>query len=169
MAPQLFGVLRRPTFGLLALAIGLLFALLFLYSDSFVFFSPYFVVYVPLDSTPYLLLDLVISALSGIAISGSIYQLRFAPYASSRNAGAGLAGMLAAVVAGACPCYYLVPLLALAGGAGGVLGALGIFLYNLQIPIKLLSLALLGFVLLMLERSLVAYCRIPSDTATSVR
>ena len=74
--------------------------------------------------------------------------------------------MLAAVVAGACPCYYLVPLLALAGGAGGVLGALGIFLYNLQIPIKLLSLALLGFVLLMLERSLVAYCRIPSDDSS---
>jgi hypothetical protein len=161
MAPQLFGVLRRPTFGLLSLGISLSFALLFLYSDSFIFFSPRFVVYVPLDSTPYLLLDLVISALSGIAISGSIYQLRFVPYVSSKNAGTGLAGMLAAVVAGACPCMYLVPLLALAGGAGGVLGAFGIFLYNIQIPIKLLSLALLGLVLFTLERSLVAYCRIP--------
>jgi len=105
----------------------------------------------------------VISALSGIAISGSFFQLRFVPYVSSRNAGTGLAGMLAAVVAGACPCYYLVPLLALAGGAGGVLGALGIFLYNFQIPIKLLSLALLGLVLFTLERSLVAYCRIPLE------
>ena len=105
MAPQLIGVLRRPTFGLLSLGISLLFALLFLYSDSFVFFSPHFVVYVPLDSIPYLLLDLVISTLSGIAISGSIYQLRFVPYASSRNAGAGLAGMLAAIVAGACPAF----------------------------------------------------------------
>lgn len=163
MAPQLLGVLRKPTFGLLSLGISLSFAFLFLYSDSFIFFFPHFVVFVPLDSTPYLLLDLVISALSGTAISGSIYQLRFAPYASSRTAGAGLLGMLAAVIAGACPCYYLVPLLALAGGAGGVLGALGIFLYNLQIPIKLLSLALLGFVLFVLERSLVAYCRIPLD------
>jgi hypothetical protein len=161
MAPQLFGVLRRPKFGLMSLGIGLFFALLFLYSDSFIFFSPHFVVYVPLESTPYLLLDLVISALSGIAISGSIYQLRFVPYVSSRNAGTGLAGMLAAVVAGACPCYYLVPLLALAGGAGGVLGALGIFLYSVQIPIKILSLALLGLVLFTLERSLVAYCGIP--------
>lgn len=161
MAPQLFGVLRRPTFGLLSLGISLSFVLLFLYSDSFIFFTPHFVVYFPLENTPYLLLDLVISALSGITISGSIYQLRFVPYVSSKNAGTGFAGMLAAVVAGACPCMYLVPLLALAGGAGGVLGALGIFLYNIQIPIKLLSLALLGFVLFMLERSLVAYCRIP--------
>jgi hypothetical protein len=161
MALQLFGVLRRPAFAMLSLGISLSFALLFLYSDSFIFFSPRFVVYVPLESAPYLILDLVISALSGIAISGSIYQLRFVSYVSSKNAGTGLAGMLAAVVAGACPCMYLVPLLALAGGAGGVLGALGIFLYNLQIPIKLLSLAILGFVLFTLERSLVAYCRIP--------
>ena len=163
MAPQLFGVLKRPIFGLLSLGITLSFALLFLYSDGFIFFFPYFVLYVPFDSTPYFLLDLVISALSGIAIAGSFFQLRFVPYVSSRNAGTGLAGMLAAVVAGACPCYYLVPLLALAGGAGGLLGALGIFLYSVQIPIKIISLALLGLVLFTLERSLVAYCRIPLE------
>ncbi len=164
MAPQLFGVLKRPIFGLLSLGITLSFALLFLYSDGFIFFFPYFVLYVPFDSTPYFLLDLVISALSGIVTSGSIYQLRFVPYVSSKNAGTGLAGMLAAVVAGACPCMYLVPLLALAGGAGGVLGALGIVLNNFQIPIKLLSLALLGLVLFTVERSLGAYCRISLES-----
>ncbi len=169
MALQLLGVLRKPLFGLLSLVIGLSFAVLFLYSDGFIFIAPYFVVNLPVDSVLHLPLDLLISGLSGIAISASIYQLKYVPFASSRTAGTGIAGMLAAVVAGACPCYYLVPLLAVTGGAGGALGALGITLYEYQIPIKLLSLALLSFVLFTLERSLIAYCRITPAREGQIR
>ncbi len=70
-------------------------------------------------------------------------------------------GIFPALVAGACPCYYLVPLLAVAGGVGGVLGAVGIAFYTYQIPVKIASLALLAFVSLSLERSLAASCKVP--------
>ena len=56
---------------------------------------------------------------------------------------AGLIGVLAAVFAGACPCYYLVPMLAAAGGFGGALGLTGIFFSVYQMPIKLVSIIIL--------------------------
>ncbi len=116
------------------------------------------------DTVPYLALDLAVSLLSGVVIVLSIYQLRNTPFRKSAGSGIGLAGIVAALVAGACPCYYLVPLLVVAGGAGGVLGAVGIFFYSIQIPIKLASLALLAVTTLVLERSLRAACAIPPVT-----
>jgi hypothetical protein len=90
----------------------------------------------------------------------SIYQVRNVPRLATNQGKAGLGGIIIAIVAGACPCYYLVPLLAVAGGAGGALAAIGILFEVYQLPIKLVSLALLGTVAFSLERSLRAMCRI---------
>jgi len=158
---QIFTVLRRPIFALSSFTVALVFSLVFLYFDAFYFVSPYPVVYVEPGRLPILLLDLVISVLSGIVLTLSMYEIRSIPRRTGVRGRTGLLGIVAAFVAGACPCYYLVPLLAIAGGAGGVLAAVGIVFFDYQVPIKLGSLALLLSTALLQERSLRAACELP--------
>lgn len=160
---QIFTVLRRPTFALSSFVIALAFSLVFLYFDEFYFVSPYFVIYVDPSKLSVLVLDLVISALSGIVLTLSTYEIRTFPNLKGSYRRTGTLGIVAAFVAGACPCYYLVPLLAVFGGAGGALGALGILFFNYQIPIKLGSLALLVFTTFTIERGLRAACAVPTQ------
>ncbi len=145
--------------------VALLFGTMFLYFDEFFFVKPYFVVYIPLDRLSILMLDVLISVLSGVVLTLSVYEIRSFPYQKDSYRKAGLAGIVGAFLAGACPCYYLLPLLAVAGGAGGALGALGILFFNYQVPIKLGSLALLLLTSFMLERNLRAACAIPGPSA----
>jgi hypothetical protein len=165
MQTQIVSVLKRPPFALSTSAIALLFALVFLYFDEFYFVAPYFVVFIPPERLPILILDVSISALSGVVLSLSIYEIRTFPNLRSSPKRVGAAGIVAAFIAGACPCYYLVPLLAVAGGAGGVLGTIGILFFNYEIPIKLGSLALLVFTTFTVERALRAACEIPPQGA----
>jgi hypothetical protein len=162
LTPQTFVVLRRPVFGFTTAAIAFVFGLMFFYFDDFLFFSPIFTFFVPPDRLPILAIDLAISFLSGNVIALSVFQLRNIPATSNKRTKVGFVGIFAALIAGACPCYYLVPLLAVAGGTGGILGALGILMYAYQLPIKLLSLGLLVFVSLTLERALTAACEVPA-------
>lgn len=140
----------------------MLFSLIFLYFDEFYFLSPFLVLYVGAGRLPVFLLDVVISSLSGIVLTLSVYEIRAFPRQRGAHRRTGLLGVAAAFAAGACPCYYLVPLLAIAGGAGGALATLGIIFYDYQIPIKLGSLALLAFTTFTQERSLRAACELPT-------
>ncbi len=164
MALQLLSTLRRPLTGLSAFIIALIFLFTFLYFDFFLFLSPYVTFYAPPDRAGLLLLDASISVLSGMVIALSAYQIKNVPRGTKNQGRLGVAGVFAALLAGACPCYYLVPLLAAAGGAGGILGALGIAFNAYELPVKLGSLALLGFVTFGLERSLRASCDINPST-----
>lgn len=156
--------MRRPRVGLSAIVITLTFMGLFLIFDEFLFLRPFLVLYVPSDRLGSLGLDIALSALSGSVISLSVFELKNLPRKGNPSTKTGMLGIVTALVAGACPCYYLVPLLAIAGGAGGVLGAIGIAFYTYQIPVKIASLALLVFVSLSLERGLVASCKVPMDS-----
>lgn len=143
---------------LLALLITSSFAVVLFYFDEFLFVAPYFTFYLSTDRVATFVLDAAVSVLSGVVLSLSVYQLRAVPNGARRQGKIGVAGIVAALVAGACPCYYLVPLLAVAGGVGGALGALGILFYAYQLPVKFASAALLIFVSFSLERSLRASC-----------
>lgn len=158
--PQILVALRRPVYTSAALAIGVVFGASFLYFNQFLFLSPYLVFYVPPGGEGLLTLDLAISALAGITIAASFFAVRTVSRAGGRQGRVGLLGIVTAFVAGACPCYYLVPLLAVAGGAGGALAAVGLYLEAYQVPIKLLSLALLLGVSYSLERSLRVACEV---------
>lgn len=136
-----------------------------MYFDGFYFTSPYFVVFIDPTRVPSLLIDLGISALSGIVLTLSVFEIRTLSGSNNLYRKTGLLGIVAAFVAGACPCYYLVPLLAVAGGAGGVLASLGILLSSNQVPIKLGSIALLVSTALIQERSLRAACELPAQSA----
>lgn len=156
---QVLRVLRGPSYSLSALVIALLFGVTLAYLGGFLFFSPYLVFYVPSGELLTFALDVGVSTLSGVVMAASVYGVRNFGRGGGQARG-GITGIVVALVAGACPCYYLVPLLAVAGGAGGVLGVLGVYMDTYQIPIKLLSLLLLGAVALSLERSLRATCKV---------
>lgn len=143
-------------------------SLIFLYLDEFYFVSPYFVSYIDPSRVPILLLDIAISVLSGIVLIASIYEIRTFPNLKGSYRKTGMAGVLAAIVAGACPCYYLVPLLAVLGGVGGVLGTLGVLIYGYQLQIKLGSLGLLAFTIFTLERGLRSACAVPVQVSPIV-
>lgn len=164
MSIQVFLVLRSPAYALTAFAIAAVFGTTLLYFNEFLFFAPYLTLFVPPEGVGMLLLDLAISASSGITIVISFFQISRFPRLPKTHGRTGMAGILLAIFAGACPCYYLVPLLAVAGGAGGALAAVGILFNAYQFPIKLLSLALLVPVTYSLERSLKASCRIQEPT-----
>jgi hypothetical protein len=120
---------------LLSAAILVCYGIMFLFFDQFLFFAPYFTLYVPPSAYSNLALDLALTFLTAIVLTVSIRQILLQRQGSASKTG--ILGIVAALVAGACPCYYLVPLLAVAGVIGGTLGALGILLNTFQIPIKL--------------------------------
>ena len=155
---QSLEVLKRPPYGVAAVAVATLFGVAFLYFDGILFFAPMLIFYLPPGLFQVFAIDSAISVLSGSAIVLSYYQLRNLPSTTNKSAKVGFAGVIAALIAGACPCYYLVPLLAAAGGVGGALGAFVILLNMDQLPIKLASLALLTFVSVTTERGLKASC-----------
>lgn len=156
-------ILRRRTYAVTSLLLAVVFSLSFLYLDEFIFVSPYFVVFIGLDRVPAFLLDLAISVLAGMVIVLSFYEIRTFRGLGRAYRRTGLLGIVAAFVAGACPCYYLVPLLAIAGGSGGTLAIVGVLLYDYQVQIKLSSLSLLILTAFVEERSLAAACKVQEE------
>jgi len=121
---------------LLGVAIMVCYGIILLFFDQFLFFAPYFTLYVPSSAYASLVLDLALTFLTAIVLTVSMGQIILQRQGGSASK-TGILGIAAALIAGACPCYYLVPLLAVAGAIGGTLGAMGILLNALQIPIKL--------------------------------
>lgn len=134
MASPIVDAFKDAKYALLSVVIVLGYGTMLLFFDSFLFFSPYFTFYVSAYAS--LILDLLLTFFTAIVLTVSIRQISLQRQGSSASK-TGTLGILAALLAGACPCYYLVPLLAVAGTIGGALGAVGILLNAFQIPIKL--------------------------------
>jgi len=143
---------KDAKYALLAVPIIIAYGLTLLFFDQFLFFSPYFIFYVPLSGVGNLALDIVLTVLTSLVLTVSIRQLVLRRM-SGGTSKVGAAGIIAAIIAGACPCYYLVPLLAVAGAVGGALGAVGIILNAFQAPIKIAAILLLLFSTYKLNKS----------------
>ena len=136
------------------------YGVMLLFFDQFLFFAPYFTLYVPVSAITSLILDLVLTFLTAIVLTVSIRQILLQRQSGGASK-TGILGVVAALLAGACPCYYLVPLLAVAGTIGGALGAVGILLNAFQIPIKLGAGLILAFATYKLNKSGVCKVRLP--------
>jgi hypothetical protein len=134
--------------------------------DQFLFVAPYLVFYVPATGLAILVLDILLSILTGIVLVVSLQQVRSAR--SRGTAYTGVLGIAAALIAGACPCYYLAPLLAIAAGVGSALEGIGILLNVYQIEIKTASVVLLLVVSWALEKNARMACHIKQSGATNV-
>ncbi|HUK49895.1 MAG TPA: hypothetical protein VLV18_02570 [Terriglobales bacterium] len=122
-------------------AIAILYGLVLLTLDQFLFFSPYLTLFVPTEGEVNFILDIALTMLTSIVLTASVRQITLQH--QSGGARIGFVGIIAALVAGACPCYYLVPLLAVAGTVGGALGAVGTILNAFQFPIKAAAILIL--------------------------
>ena len=135
MTSPILDTFKDAKYLLLGVAIMVGYGIMLLFFDQFLFFLPYLTLYVPSSAYASLVLDMALTFLTAIVLTVSIKQIRLHRQGSASRTG--ILGIVAALIAGACPCYYLVPLLAVAGAIGGTLGALGILLNAFQIPIKL--------------------------------
>lgn len=163
MSLQILETVKTPLYVSSIILVALVYSVVLSYLDQFIFFAPYFVVYVPLTKAQNFIIDIALAILTGFVLVGSVAQIKSRGNRSNKAVRTGILGALAAIFAGACPCYYLVPLLAAAGSVGGALGAAGILLNAYQIPIKLASLTALVFVGYGLERSFRGQCMIPGS------
>ena len=163
MASPLVDTLKDTKYALLATPILIVYGVMILFFDQFLFFEPYFTFYVPPSGILSIILDLALTILTTIMLTVSVRQILLQK--GGRGEGAtrtGAFGIVAAIVAGACPCYYLIPLLTVAGTVGGALGAVGIFLNAFQIPIKLVAMLILILSAYKLNKS--GVCRVRPDT-----
>jgi len=153
-------MLRKPIYAFVLIALTSLYATLMLFLDEFLFISPYFTIFIPLPRLGIFLIDLILAFAIGFVMASSIYQFRLLQSQRSTPKKTGMVGMFSGIVAGACPCYYLFPLLSVAGSIGGFLGVIGIWLFAYQIPIKIAAIGLLAFAAYKSERTLRASCNI---------
>ena len=126
---------------------------------EFLFFEPYLFFYVPVYQLPNFLSIVIISALTGLVLSMSIYRIRFLQ-ASTRKLRSGLLGSLLGAGAGACCGGIGVALISIFGAVGT---AATTFLTNLEIPLRLLSIGILVFTYFMIVKDLNRECKLDFD------
>jgi len=152
MPSPILDTFKDAKYFLLGVAIMVCYGIMLLFFDQFLFFVPYFTLYLPSSAYGSLVLDLALTFLTAIVLTVSLGQIILQRQGGSASK-TGILGIVAALIAGACPCYYLVPLLAVAGAIGGTLGALGILLNAFQIPIKLGAMLILAVATYKLNKS----------------
>jgi len=129
------------------------------YLTEFLFFEPYLLFYVPEYEVTTFVLLLVISILTGLVLSMSIFRIRFLQ-ASTKKLRSGLLGSLIGAGAGACCGGIGVALISIFGAVGGVATSV---LTNFEIPLQIISIAILVFTYFMIVRDLNKECKVKFD------
>lgn len=141
--------------GALALATWTILAWL----DEYLFFEPILVLSVPTNRVLNFSLVVVISILSGIAISMNVFRLINLRRSFGRSGGTGLTGSTVAFIAGVCGCNSVgFAIISLLGTAGGLAT---FFVLNYQLPLRTLSIVLLLIALYSVSRNVVNECQVP--------
>lgn len=143
----------------LALSIAIFGILLVLLSvvSEFIFFSPTFLFYVPVYDITNFSLIVIISALSGLVISLSIYRIRTLK-SGIRRSGTGFFGSILGASAGACSCGSVG--FAVVSAFGAVGGTATAFLTNYELPLRLISIAILGYTYYAAVKGIMSQCKI---------
>jgi hypothetical protein len=145
-------------YGYLVLAAAVFVVMFFLLSalSEYVFFEPYFVFYVPDDRMLGFTLILAVSVLSAIVIPMNVYRAKILKRAS--KASGGFLGSLIGASAGACSCGPVG--FAIISTFGTVGGAATAFLTSYEVPLRIISIGILGFVYYTTSKSLHSECMV---------
>jgi len=145
-------------YGYVGLA-GIVFAAMFLLLSilsEFVFLEPYFTLYVPNDRIISFALIIAVSVFSSLVIPMNVYLVRLVQ--KVKRASGGVLGSVIGVSAGACGCGPVgFSIISTFGTVGGTATA---FLTTYEIPLRLLSLGILGAAFYQTTRSLQDNCSI---------
>lgn len=126
--------------------------------SQFIFLSPIFVFHVPTNSILDFALIVIISSLSGIVASLSIYQIHILGN-KIRKSGTGFFGSVMGVGTGACASCgsFGVAAISIFGTAGGIATS---FLTNYEIPLRVIAIAILCYAYYASVKSITSQCKI---------
>jgi hypothetical protein len=139
----------------IAIFVGLLISLSIV--SELIFLSPIFVFHVPTYAILDFALIVIIAALSGIVTSLSIYRIRMLG-SRIRKSGTGFFGSIIGVSAGACSCGSFG--FAAVSAFGAVGGTATSFLTNYEMPLRLISIAILCYAYHTSVKSITFQCKI---------
>jgi len=150
-------VFSKPINIILAVAISAgLFVGLALVSE-YIFISPLLVLNLNSGNLLGFVLIVAISTMSGIVISMNVYRIRVLRN-DSKTMGTGVLGSIIGASAGACSCGSIgFSIISVFGTAGGIATS---FLTNYELPLRLGSLAILGYTFYTIKKSLHSECKI---------
>jgi hypothetical protein len=124
--------------------------------DQLLFFKPIFIFYLPPDGIAGFVISTINSILLGIVISMNVYILKNTHFRFSKSL---LTGSSLSVISSACvSCSSFGFLLASTFGVSGVI--ISNFLSNYQIPLRLLSMAILVSAIYIAQKRIKASCSI---------
>lgn len=139
----------------LAIAVSASFFILFNILDEYLFFSPIVVFHVPQDAIPNFLLSMTMTTLLGIVISMNVYMFEKLHVGLKGNS-SWLSGSFMATATGACGCTSLgFAVISTFGGAGIIASS---FLTNYQIPLRIVSLAILFAAYYSVRKNMIKTC-----------
>lgn len=141
----------------IAAAIFAAMLMLLLVLSEFVFFEPYFILYVPEERLVSFVTLVAVAVLSGVVIPMNLYRVRVLQN-KARKAGGSFLGSIIGAAAGACSCGPVgFAVISTFGTVGGIATS---FLTTYEIPLRLLSIGILSFVYYATVKSIVAECKI---------
>ena len=148
-------VFSIPTYVLIAAAIAIPFWILFNVFDQLIFFEPIWIFYLPEDAITGFILTTMVSILLGILVSMNIYAIRHSRLKISR--GSLFSGSSLSIISGVCSSCSSVGFLLIS-----TFGSIGIVASNLltiyQIPLRIISVAILIFALYSIHKKIVRSC-----------
>jgi hypothetical protein len=135
---------------------GLLIALCIV--SQFIFLSPIFVFHVPINSILDFVLIVIIASLSGIVTSLSVYRIHIQGN-KIRKSGTGFFGSIMGVGTGACASCGSFGFAA-ASIFGTIGGTATSFLTNYEMPLRVVSIAILFYAYYASVKSITSHCKI---------
>lgn len=125
--------------------------------SEFIFLSPVLIFYIPTNAIVNFSLIVIIGALSGVVISLSIFRMRLVNN-GIRKSGTGFLGSIIGVGSGACSCSPIgFSIVSIFGTLGGTVTA---FLTNYEIPLRLVSIAILCSTYYVSVKEITRQCKI---------
>jgi hypothetical protein len=158
-------VFSTPTYILIAIAVAIPFWILFNVFDQLIFFEPIWVFYLPDDAITGFILTTMISILMGMLVSMNIYVIRHSKLKISRASL--FSGSSLSVISAVCSSCSSVGFLLIS-----TFGSIGVIASNLltiyQIPLRIVSLAILIFALYYVHKRITQSCVIDMSNDNSM-
>ena len=127
------------------------------YIAEYLFLKPKLTLFVPEYSAFGFVLIVAVSALTGIVLSMGVYRIVMLK-ASKKKMGSGFIGSMIGASAGACSCGSIgFAVISIFGAVGGATTS---FLANYEIPLRILSIAILIVTYFYMVRGLTAECKV---------
>jgi hypothetical protein len=150
-------VFSIPLYILIAVTIAIPFWILFNFFDQLIFFEPIWIFYLPEEAIAGFILTTIISILMGILVSMNIYAIRHSKLKISKKSL--FSGSSLGIMSSVCSSCSSIGFLLIS-----TFGSIGIIATNLltiyQIPLRIVSVAILIFALYIIHRRILQSCAI---------